>query len=127
MADFTQTVTNSLTVLSASPPNLWNNFNWGDNWGQDEDLWTESDKGVTNLLSLTLLLSKSIVKSPLTETLTLTENLESLRRSLGDWDYVFTKPTTDGDEAIYDESSKVANASTSWSSVSEASSTWSDA
>jgi len=126
MADYTQTITNSLNVLAASPPTLWGSFNWGEqNWGQDEDLWTDTVKGITETLYLSDAYGRAFVKAPLTETITFTENLESLKRSIGVWDYVFTKPSSDGDEAIYDVSSKVGDASTTWSAVSNVSTTWS--
>jgi hypothetical protein len=115
-----------LNVLSASPPSLWNNFNWGEqNWGQDEDLWTDTNKGIFETLNIEDVLHKSVTLT-ITNTLTLTENLESITKSIGNWNYVFTKPTTEGDEKVFDESSKVADSDTSWSDVSEASSTWSD-
>jgi hypothetical protein len=127
MADFTQTVTNSLSVLAASPGTEWNDFNWGEqNWGQDEDLWTDTGKWLSENLYLTVALHKDFVKSPISETITLTEDLSSLSKSIGIWDYVFTKPTVEGQDKVFDESSKVSDADTAWSDVSEASSTWSD-
>jgi hypothetical protein len=126
MADFTQTVTNSLNVLAASPGSLWGTFQWNETWGQDEDLWTDTNKAVSINLVVENILSKSF-EFTITNTLSLSADVSELTRSIGIWDYVFTKPSTDGDEAVYDESSKVADASTEWSDVTEASSTWSDA
>jgi hypothetical protein len=146
MADFSQTITNTLPLMAMSPAVYWNALTWGtDNWGLDGDTITETEKGVTNTISnataifeeVEHLLSfgsleissdvpKEFVKEALTESITFTEDLESITRSIGVWNYLFTKPTTDGDEAVYDESSKVADSDTTWSDVSEASSTWSD-
>lgn len=147
MAELTQTITNRLPIMAVSPAVYWNALTWGtDNWGRDEDVITETEKGIANtlnhataifediehLVNLGTLTPSSDVpkdfeKAPLTETISFSEDISSLKRSIGIWDYVFTKPTSDGDEAVYDVSSKVADDDTSWSDVSEASSTWSDA
>ncbi len=128
MADHTQTITNGLNVLGVSPGSLWGTFQWNTNWGNDEDVWTDTEKGLTNLtLNLEQVLSKGIEIDPITNTIVVTEDLSALLRALGIWDYVFTKPTTEGREAVYDESTKVPDGDTTWTGVSDASSTWSDA
>jgi len=39
MADLAQTITNSFTLLGASPVNVWGTMEWGtDNWGISKDL-----------------------------------------------------------------------------------------
>jgi hypothetical protein len=147
MADLSQTITNTLPIMAISRAVYWNALTWGtDNWGRDEDVITETEKGIANTLThstaifediehlldfgaLTVSSSvpKEFIREPITETIDFSADIESLMRSIGIWDYLFTKPTADGEEAVYDVSSKVADVSTDWSSVSEASSTWSDA
>ena len=147
MADFTQTVTNNLPLMAMSPAVYWNALTWGtDNWGLDGDTITEMDKGITNATSISttigndfvkepytntldfsVALGKDFVKAPFSSTLKLTEDISSLSRGYGIWDYVFTKPTSDGDEAVYDVSAKVSDTSTTWTGVSDTSTTWTEA
>lgn len=125
MADHNKTITNSLGVLAASPGSLWGTFEWAEVWGQDEDLWTETQKGITDTLTVENILSRT-VSLTISNSLVLTEDLSSIAKSIGIWDYVFTSPTAEGRSKVFDDSSKVSDASTDWTAVSDTSSTWSD-
>ena len=50
--------------------------------------------------------------------------LVAIMRAWGIWDYIFTKPTADGDEKIFDEFTKVSDGSTSWTKVADGSTSW---
>ena len=146
MADFTQTVTNNLPLMAISPAVYWNALTWGtDNWGFEGDIITEVDAtialGTTAFTTAianevehavglgTLVLTDVYGREfeiTFGESLDLTEDIENIMRSLGIWDYVFTKPTTDAQDQAYDESTRVEDGSTTWTPVSDGSSTWSD-
>lgn len=146
MADLTQTVTNRIPIMAMSPAVYWGTLVWGtDNWGFDGDTITEFEKGIVNSTSITTAiyediehlvglgtialsdaLGKDMDKAPLTETLLLSEDVASLTRGYGIWDYVFTKPSSDGVNAVYDVSSKIADdESTTWTKTSDGSTDWS--
>jgi hypothetical protein len=127
MADLTQTITNSLNTLGVSEGNRWGTFLWNTNWGVSEDVWTGPEKAIAKTLTITNIPSKEITHNVLADSLDLSSAISSVMREIGIWDYVFTKPTAAALEAIYDESSKVADGSTSWSPVSDGSTSWSDA
>jgi hypothetical protein len=59
-------------------------------------------------------LGKDFVKEPWTDSIDLTEDIESIMQAWGIWDNIFTKPTTDGQDKVFDESGKVSDGSTSW-------------
>jgi hypothetical protein len=126
MADFTQTVTNSLQTMGSSEPTLWNAMEWGtDLWGYTDDVWTDLDNDpILNTLTLSDSLFKEFVKAPLTETITFTEDLTSIMRAFGIWDYVFTKPTSDGDEKVFDQFTRVSDPDDDFTQVSDGSTTW---
>lgn len=124
MADFAQTVTNSLNLLGPSVPSRWNIMQWGDNWGTTGDLQTFYQKGVFESLTLTDSISKSSTLTPITDSIGFTMSLD-IFRSIGIWDYNFTRPTIDGAEAIYDESAKVVDPTTDWSKVNDPTTDWS--
>ena len=126
MASFAQTVTNSLNVLGASLPSLWNVLIWGtDNWGVTEDVATSYEKGLSETITLTDALGKSYDLTPITDSISFTGSALDINRSIGIWDYNFTKPTIDGTEAVYDESSKVSDPSSTWTKQSDGTTTWS--
>ena len=148
MADYAQTISNNLPLMAISPAVYWGALTWGtDNWGRDEDAITDTDKGIPNTITQTLthtqdiehllangdtlqlsdVIANSLSLTPIGNSISLVSSLADIRRSIADWDYVFTKPTSVGVDAIYDESSKVANASSTWSAVSNNSTSWSDA
>ena len=56
MADFTQTVTNTIQVFGSADTENWNEIVWGtDNWAADDDMEFE----ITKLLANTCLLYTS--------------------------------------------------------------------
>ena len=125
MANLSITVTNSLTVLGSPPSNLWNDLVWGtDDWGYSDDLITSFDKGIANGITLTDAIGKQIDKITLTDSITFSGALESIFKSIGVWKYNFVRPTIDGDEAVYDESTKVTDPSSDWTKVSDGSTNW---
>jgi len=127
MADHTQTVTNAMVIMGTSQGNLWGTFLWNENWGTSEDLWTSIEKAIGNGISLAdVLAGKDFVKAPLNNTITITEELVSVLKELGIWDYVFTRPTTQGIDKLTDQFSKSGNQSSTWSDVADGDTTWSD-
>lgn len=106
MADFAQTVTNTLNVLGASPPNLWGVMDWGDNWGVSEDLATSFEKWLAGeSITLSDLYSKNRAVV-LRQTLTFDLDLDICKR-YEIWCLVWTGPTSNGADAVYDEFTKI--------------------
>jgi hypothetical protein len=146
MADHTQTVTNQLgAIMGMGQPNLWGTMVWNDDWGYDADMQTETDKGIANTGTLTVALGqdvvfegtsntltfsdaygKDFVKEPWTDAITHSGALEAIMRAWGIWDFVFAKPTTDGDEKVFDEFSKVSDGTDAFSKVSDGSTDWTE-
>lgn len=116
MADYTQTITNTLTPVGIGEANIWGTMLWNDHWGSMADAWQDVNKGldmadlslamalgqdVTHLLggnTLTLgdTYEKSVTITPINDSITATEDLSDITKSLADWDYLFTYPGTDG-------------------------------
>lgn len=108
MADFAQTVSNTIDVLGASPPNYWGVMDWGDLWGASEDLATSYEKF---LQSETLTLDDLTITQydiTLSESLTLSYDLDICKR-YEIYCKVWTGPTTNGADAVYDEFTKIGN------------------
>ena len=145
MADHTQTITNRLgAIMGMGQPNLWGTMVWNDDWGYDSDMPTDVEtapdmadltltvalgqdvvfEGTGNTLTLSDAIGKDFVKEPWTDTVTHTGALEAIMRTWGIWDFVFTKPTTDGDEKVFDTFSKVSDGSDAFSKVSDGSTDW---
>lgn len=143
MAALSQTVTNSLPLMAMSPAVYWNALTWGtDNWGYDGDTITEMDKGIANATSISTAIfeevehlvaerlavesavPKHIEVTPMIAAINLTEDVTSLSREWGVWDYIFTKPTIEAVDAVYDEFSKVGDTSSGYSTVTTSSTTW---
>jgi len=126
MADHTQTVTNAMSLFGPSAGNQWNFFLWGTgNWGASEDIGTGLDKApLTETITLTVALPKDFVKDPLNNTVNLSSDISSIMRAFGIWDYVFTRPTSDGDSKLFDQFSLISVAGDDFSQVSDGSTTW---
>lgn len=99
MADFTQTVSNSISVFGTSPSSLWGQMLWGDNWGEGSvDLITSTDKLIENAVTpdsaivkdATHLIEDSVSVSSET-------SHEGLKDAAG-YDYVFVSNTIEAEE-----------------------------
>lgn len=126
MADLTQTLSNSLSVFGASPPNVWGTLVWGtDFWGASEELGVSVIKGIGSTVSIDTVISKDATRS-ISNSVVATANVSDLKLSLGDWDYIVTKPSSDYVDRILDASAKIDNQVTSWTATTNNSSDWSD-
>ena len=145
MADFAQTIVNTMGLAGLGEPQLWNVVEWGtDHWGWDPDMETHANvapnmaglalsvalgqdvvfEGTSNDMALSESYPKDFVKEPLTETITFASSIESIMRTWGIWDYVFTKPTTDGDEKVFDVFGKVSDGTDAFTQVADGSTDW---
>ena len=145
MADHTQTIINYMPLAGHGEAQYWNVITWGtDQWGWDPDMVTDTVKapdmanlnlsvalgqdvvfeGTGNTMDLADAVGKDFVKEQLTETITFASSIESIMRTWGIWDYVFTKPTSDGDEKVFDTFSKVSDGSDDFTQVSDGSTDW---
>jgi hypothetical protein len=128
MADWTQTVTNSLGLHGPGPTTKWGEFNWGEaNWGSGtEDLVTTIGKYLSNTETLSDSLSKKTIKN-LSDTIDVSEDMSSQELFDGDgYNYVFTLPTTEGENRSTVEWTESTDPSTTWTSATAGSTTWSE-
>ena len=125
MADFSQTITNEMPIYGISPAEPWDVMEWEDNWDNDGDVVTEFDKGVTNTATLTDVVGKNpehvlgstlsmtdeypkdFVREPVSNTMVLTDSMDEITRGYGIWLYLFTRPTDEVEDAVYDQFTKV--------------------
>lgn len=127
MADYAQTITESISMLGMGELALWGTFEWGEDWGYTGELETEADKCLSNSIAFAENRFHDIEISPIGNTLDFDETaIESIMRSWGVWDKVWTKPSSDGDDKVFDESVAFPDTSTSWSDVSDDQTDWED-
>lgn len=127
MADFTQTINNSLNVLGASPPTLWNDFNWGEqNWGADEDLVTAVDKIIGNTTALTdaLFFDIDLVLSFGSTSISSDLPSQTLEDSDG-YFHVFRGGSTNAEDRPLTSYTEVSDGSSTWTESTPPSTTWS--
>jgi len=144
VADHTQTITNTLTPVGIGEANIWNVMLWGDHWGSMADAWQDVNKGLDMAdLSLAMALGQDVTHLLGGNTLTLgdaygkdatitiinavtfTEDIESIIKQLGDWDYIFPLPTTDGQDKLTDGFTRSAGGDDNFSKVANGSDNWS--
>lgn len=130
MADFTQTISNSLNVFGLEGSTLWGAATWGtDLWGQGSTTALNIDKPLTSeTLTLTEDLQTEVVYNAILENsisiaLDLTD--ETLQDSAGYY-YVFTKPTTDADDRSLATYTEASSPTTTWTEGSTSGPTWSE-
>ena len=130
MADFTQTVTNTIQVFGSADTENWNEIVWGtDNWAADDDMEFEITKLLANTVSATADLTfhaEHIFAAAVTATVVSTNVTLTLQDSNG-YSYVFPSDTTNGSEISSGVFTNVTNASDGFSPVADASTTWSEA
>ena len=147
MTDFAQTTTNHVgSIVGMGEATYWGIAVWTvDVWGSSVDMATDVNVGPTmapinfastigghsvvkapidNSLAVSDAYGKSFVKAPISSTMVFTENLESIKKSIGVWDYIFTLPTVDGDEQVFDQFTKTTDPSDAFTAVADGSTTW---
>lgn len=126
MADLTQTITNTLTLIGLSPANEWGSFNWGENWGSDNDTNFEIGKW----LSETTTFTDSIFKGSTTarsEAIAFTSalNLVALRDANG---YIYIeKGASDPDDRLFPSYTEQSGSEPTYTQQTGSSPSWSDA
>ena len=124
MALLAQTITNTMGVKGGSPGTLWGVGVFGtDVWGVDQDVWTETDKGIAETISFADVVGKKANKG-ITESMSFSVQLDIVR-SWGIWDYTFTRPTGDGEQQVTDQFTKVTDNSSEYTTVTTPSTEWS--
>ena len=145
MADHTITISNALSPVGVGPVQLWNTMLWNEQWGSSADViedinvapdmadltLTPAIPGVdgTHIIDgNTLVLSDAVGKDvtlTIINAITFTEDLSFILKQLGDWDYIFPLPTTDGRDKLTDGFGQVAAGSDDFSKVANGSDDWS--
>jgi len=126
MAALSQTITNAMGVRGVSPATLWGVGVWGTSlWGVDEDVETNTNKGIAEAMDFSDTVGKTFVKSPIAETMVLSSAITPITREWGIWDYIFTVPSTDGSSQVEDEFTKTDDNSSTYTDVTTPSTEWS--
>jgi hypothetical protein len=128
MADHTQSIANTLSLLGQAPTVTWNNFNWGEeNWGYSDDLIVSVEKLITNSQGSTTTVRVDFVKV-YSNSLSPTEDLTEQQLLDGSgYNYVFRKPTTDGEDRNIVSWTSETGASSTWTCATVSSDSWSEA
>lgn len=130
MADFSITVSNSISCLGPGPTTKWNAFDWGTGlWGAGSvDLQTDTVKAISEAIALadTLAVSAQFMRT-ITNEISGTFEMSSETLKSGNWNYVFTKPTTDAENRNPNAFTEVTDPSTTWASGVATSTSWSTA
>ncbi len=129
MADLTQNISNTVNAFGGSPTTNWNDFNWGEaNWGEGtKDLILDITKLITNSQGSTTTVRVDFTKvygNTLSPTGDLTE--QQLLDGSG-YNYVFKKPTTDGEDRNLTSWTSEAGATSTWTCAAASSDSWSEA
>lgn len=110
MADFTQTITNTLNLFAGGPTSKWNEQVWGSFvWGEGTvGMLTQAQKVVGNTLTLTGIMTNFSLAKFITNTLTLTADPTDIFKNSGNgWLYVYPSNVTDFDEQTVTEWTEV--------------------
>jgi hypothetical protein len=127
VANFSQTITNSLGINGASVPSVWDTMLWTSGlWNTTEDLATRVTKGVTNSIALSDATGKATTKG-VTNAISVTTTDLDVTKSLGQWDYVAPTPTTNAADEVQDTFTRVSGGSSTQTAVSGPSTSWTEA
>jgi len=126
MADATITVSNAFNFFGLAATNKWGEHNWGAfNWGEGQNAMV---KNVDKLIEDSSTWVSAITKEQahlVSESLSLTEDLTSEDLTNGNWNYIFTKPTTQAENRSTATFTVITEQADSWTRVSATSTTWS--
>tara|TARA_R110000868_G_scaffold62962_3_gene189964 strand:- start:18810 stop:19253 length:444 start_codon:yes stop_codon:yes gene_type:complete len=146
MADFTITVVNKLYAFGpdVTTPSLWGTFQWGGQWlYSSSGLTTETEKLISNSLvpssAETFDVEKSIFEILLPDDVFTRETDRTISNTLdvvfdtsnegllsGDWNYVFTRPSTNAENRTSAIFTEQTSPNTTWASGVATSTSWSD-
>lgn len=124
MADFTQTITNTMSVFGMGPA-YWNNVQWiSFYWGDGNSFAKITEKQIDNTAGISGAVYNFGAARLISNSLTLTQS-NSVNRKSGIYNYIFPSNDEDGItqiETTYITSSVTAS---SYTSASRTSTTWS--
>jgi len=127
VADFTITISNSLSVFGPAPSDKWGAFNW------NEFLWGEGTidlaVAVSKTLSNSLVLTDAFQKTPnrvIQNVLTVDADMGSERLSdAAGYDYVFLSNTTEAEDRATPSWASAAAGASTWTSATAGNTNWS--
>lgn len=130
MTAYTKTIENTVDILGPGPTSLWNAYNWNAFlWGAGtEDLPTtayhELDNGGLTPDSSTILMTTKVISELVTPSSDPVS--EQLFDSHG-WNHVFLGQTIEGEDREFTSWGSDTRDSETWTTVTPATTTWSDA
>lgn len=108
MADFAQTVSNSIEVFGLSPANRWGEMEWGELWGASGDVAKSVEKGIS--AGTLTLFDFSFRNIALTTSNSMAMDLDlDICKKYEKWCLVWTGPSANGADAVYDEFTKIGS------------------
>lgn len=123
MADLTKTITNSVLVLGASNPNLWGTMDWNNNWGTDGFIGKQIGKAIEETSTLSDSYAKD-VELGITNTMDMTEDISSIIRGIGIYDYIATRPTPNWVSQVVDGSTIVSDPDSTLTTFAVTATSW---
>ena len=129
MADFTQTITNTIVLVGPADASLWGTMLWGTGfWGTDSDLDLGIEKVFGNTVTASDSYSKSADKSVSTNTVGVITSLPTiiLQDSNG-FCYVFPSDNKNAAQNPDTTYSQVAGATDAWTTFPINGTTWGEA
>lgn len=128
MADFTQSITNSLSPVGPGPTSQWGTMVWGvDYWGSGSaDLVCAVEKLLTNSSTFDSSIAQLALDHVISETLSVAS--ETTNEGLADgsgYSYVFVGPATNAESRDQSNYTSGTAQSSTWTSGSAGSTSWS--
>jgi hypothetical protein len=128
VANYSITITNSITPVGPAAPSQWGVMVWGvDRWLEGSDTLTKVQKPLTNSVSPTSDLSLSATWSRTIDNslaIIVDPSSEELSDSAG-YRYVFSRPTSNADSQVVSTYDQESTGAQSYATVSRPSTTWS--
>jgi hypothetical protein len=129
VADWTQNISNTVSVFWGATTTKWNSFNWGEaNWGEGtEDLEVHVGKLIVNSQPSTTAVATTIGKNLANSIAPTFEMSEETLTDGSGYNYIFKRPSTDAEDRTNPTWSEDDDGTASWSCQAAGSTTWSSA
>jgi hypothetical protein len=124
MADFTQTISNTMNLIGPTERNVWGTMDWGDNWGTDKDMLLSIFKHLGSVGTITASDAYFLAyfkRLGSIGTITETSTMSTLCHFDGNLDFKYVRA---GDLGV-DGFSKTADGSSGWSKTADGTDDWS--
>ena len=127
MADFTQTITNEFQLFGPAPPNVWGTMEWGENWGDGNDVITSTHHFLDSQdVTLTDSYIREFVFTIDFGSTSITSAMDQMTLVDSEGFYhIFRGNTTEAEERAITDYTEESSSDPGWSEVSSPSTSWS--